>query len=73
MTEAGRQKLQVYGIAPPPPPGTGRGALFGNDAIACPKCGALDTERLAEFGSTSCKSLWRCRSCREPFDHFKCH
>ena len=73
MTPAGRRKLQEYGIAPPPPPGTGRSALFGSTEIACPRCGALDTERLAEFGSTSCKALWRCRSCREPFDHFKCH
>jgi ring-1,2-phenylacetyl-CoA epoxidase subunit PaaD len=31
------------------------------------------TERLAEFGSTACKALWRCTACREPFDHFKCH
>ena len=29
--------------------------------------------RLSEFGSTSCKALWRCKSCREPFDYFKCH
>ncbi len=25
------------------------------------------------LGSTSCKALWRCKSCREPFDYFKCH
>ena len=30
-----------------------------------------DTERLAEFGSTACKALYRCRECREPFDYFK--
>ena len=40
-------------------------------AIACPRCGAADTERLAEFGSTACKALYRCRTCREPFDYFK--
>ena len=73
MTLAGRRKLQDYGIAPPPPPGAGRGALFGRVEITCPRCGAPDTERLAEFGSTSCKALWRCRACREPFDYFKCH
>ena len=32
-----------------------------------------NTEVLSEFGSTSCKALWRCKSCREPFDYFKCH
>lgn len=72
MTEQGRRKLRAYGIAPPSS-GAGRGALFGEDSVACPHCGSSDTERLAEFGSTACKALWRCRACREPFDHFKCH
>ena len=72
MSEAGRRKLREYGVAPPAP-GGGRGALFGQDIVACPRCGSESTERLAEFGSTSCKALWRCRACREPFDYFKCH
>ena len=72
MSEDGRRKLRDYGIAPPSP-GSGRRALFGQDVVACPRCGSERTERLAEFGSTSCKALWRCRSCREPFDYFKCH
>jgi ring-1,2-phenylacetyl-CoA epoxidase subunit PaaD len=41
--------------------------------VACPQCGSVNTELLSEFGSTSCKALWRCKSCREPFDYFKCH
>ena len=72
MTEAGRRKLRDYGIAPPPP-GAGRGALFGAGPVACPRCGSTDTAQIAEFGSTSCKSLWRCQACREPFDAFKYH
>ncbi len=72
MTEEGRRKLKDYGIAPPAK-SAGRRALFGADEIACPQCGSRDTEVLSEFGSTSCKALWRCRSCREPFDYFKCH
>ena len=72
LSDAGRRKLREYGIAPPAQAG-GRAALFGEDAVACPHCGSSDTERLAEFGSTACKALWRCRTCREPFDHFKCH
>jgi ring-1,2-phenylacetyl-CoA epoxidase subunit PaaD len=67
-----RQKLLADGIAPPAD-GEGRAALFGAMAPACPRCGAAATERLAEFGSTACKALWRCTACREPFDHFKCH
>lgn len=72
MSEEGRAKLKAYGIAPPQA-GVGRRALFGEQQVACPQCGSTDTEVLSEFGSTSCKALWRCRSCREPFDYFKCH
>jgi ring-1,2-phenylacetyl-CoA epoxidase subunit PaaD len=39
----------------------------------CPHCGSDDTEKISEFGSTACKSLLRCRACREPFELFKCH
>ena len=72
LTETGRQKLLDYGIAPPIR-GGGRRALFGTDTVPCPRCGSTDTAVLAEFGSTSCKALWRCQACREPFDYFKCH
>lgn len=72
MTEEGRQKLRAYGIAPPQAAGSRR-ALFGDQAVACPQCGSDNTELLSEFGSTSCKALWRCKACREPFDYFKCH
>jgi ring-1,2-phenylacetyl-CoA epoxidase subunit PaaD len=72
MSEAGRRKLKDYGIAPPRA-GTSRRALFGVEQVACPQCGSNDTEVLSEFGSTSCKALWRCKACREPFDYFKCH
>ena len=71
MTETGKAKLTEYGIAPP----TGRRAVGGPVALAltvrCPLCGSPDTTELSRFGSTSCKSLWRCNSCKEPFDHFK--
>jgi ring-1,2-phenylacetyl-CoA epoxidase subunit PaaD len=72
MSEEGRRKLRAYGIAPPHASGSRR-ALFGVQQVACPQCGSEQTEVLSEFGSTSCKALWRCRSCREPFDYFKCH
>ena len=72
MTDEGREKLLAYGIAPPPK-GAGRRALFGVDQVACPRCGSIDTAELSTFGSTSCKALWRCQSCREPFDYFRCH
>jgi ring-1,2-phenylacetyl-CoA epoxidase subunit PaaD len=72
MSEDGRRKLREYGIAPPLV-ASSRRALFGVEQIKCPQCGSANTEMLSEFGSTSCKALWRCKSCREPFDYFKCH
>jgi ring-1,2-phenylacetyl-CoA epoxidase subunit PaaD len=72
LTEAGREKLAAYGIAPPPRTSSRR-ALFGVECVICPRCGSSDTKLISEFGSTACKSLWRCRLCAEPFDHFKCH
>ena len=72
MSDDGRRKLREYGIAPPLA-SSSRRALFGVEQVACPQCGSGNTEVLSEFGSTSCKALWRCKSCREPFDYFKCH
>jgi ring-1,2-phenylacetyl-CoA epoxidase subunit PaaD len=73
MTRQGRDTLRDYGIAPPPEAASRR-ALFGEEqAIACPRCASRATEKLSEFGSTACKALWRCGTCREPFDLFKCH
>lgn len=70
ITADGREKLRAYGIAPPE--GGGRGALFATPDVACPRCGGRDTERLSEFGATACKAQYRCRTCLEPFDYFKC-
>lgn len=72
MSESGKEKLRAYGIAPP----TGRAAVGPIRvalAVKCPRCGSLDTRELARFGSTSCKALYECRACLEPFDHFKVH
>jgi ring-1,2-phenylacetyl-CoA epoxidase subunit PaaD len=72
LSAAGRRKLAAFGIAPPEHISSRR-ALFGEARPACPLCGSTDTEQISEFGSTACKSLHRCRACREPFDAFKCH
>jgi len=72
ITQQGREQLKAFGIAPPEGK-VGKRALFAGDAnVACPRCASRDTEQISEFGSTACKSLWRCRTCREPFDYFKC-
>jgi ring-1,2-phenylacetyl-CoA epoxidase subunit PaaD len=72
LSDAARRKLAAFGVAPPEHAASRR-ALFGEEHPACPRCGSADTELISEFGSTACKSLHRCRACREPFDAFKCH
>ena len=77
ITEDGKRKLNEYGIAPPGPAMPEGGVpirVFGRRAqadVACPRCGSKRTERLSAFGSTACKAMYRCLSCREPFEHFK--
>lgn len=79
ISARGRRRLREYGIAPPAGDaahGTGQIVRFmprgqRAAAIACPRCGSVDTEVLSEHGSTPCKALHRCRACREPFDYFK--
>ena len=63
LSDKGRARLETYGIAPPEPAGGPK---------RCPHCGGTDLERVSQFGSTPCKAHWRCLSCLEPFDYFKC-
>lgn len=73
MSESGRVALRRFGIAPP----TGERPVgpvtvgLSVRRVDCPTCGSSDTEELSRFGSTACKALRRCRSCREPFEEFK--
>jgi len=68
MSEAGREKLRAYGIAPPAKTTCGQ----ATDTIECPQCKSGDVKLISEFGSTACKALYQCQDCREPFDYFKC-
>jgi ring-1,2-phenylacetyl-CoA epoxidase subunit PaaD len=63
ISDEGKEALKRYGIAPPDLAKT----------ATCPQCGSTDTEQVSLFGSTPCKAQWRCKSCLEPFDRFKCH
>jgi len=73
MTDEGKRKLKEYGIAPPVRKSQNGLGLFEEDIVACPRCGSEDTTLTSQFGPTSCKSLYKCNSCHEPFEHFKCH
>jgi ring-1,2-phenylacetyl-CoA epoxidase subunit PaaD len=57
----GRRTIEEIGIAPPGP----------SAKTLCPRCASQNTRVVSEFGSTACKALMVCSSCREPFDLFK--
>ncbi len=80
MSDATREKLRAYGIAPPGPRAAGdagellvplRRAGAAVAAVACPYCGSRDTALQTHFGATACKALHVCRDCRQPFEEFK--
>lgn len=77
ISDAGREALRAYGIAPPGPapseevlvPLLRRGAP--EPAPRCPFCDAANTVMRSVFGSTACKALAYCNECRQPFETFK--
>ena len=76
ISAEGRRKMLSYGIVPPGPAladGAQPIRFFGRGTLrlACPRCASTHTEQLSAFGSTACKSTWRCLACKEPFEHFK--
>lgn len=73
MSENGKKKLKEYGIAPPVSPSHPDGLFTATEEVSCPHCDSPNTELISQFGSTSCKALYRCLDCKEPFDYFKCH
>lgn len=70
MSADGKAKLNEYGITPPSPREPGDRLRLGM-LVKCPRCHSLDTRELSRFGSTSCKALYQCNACQEPFDYFK--
>ena len=73
LNDAAKEKLRQYGIAPPEKTSVDKNTLLGKERkIKCPQCGSEHSEMISQFGSTACKALYRCLSCKEPFDYFKC-
>jgi len=74
LTDEAKEKLRVYGIAPPDKTTADKSLLtLKPRIIACPRCNSTNTSMVSQFGSTACKALYRCNNCGEPFDYFKCH
>ena len=73
MTEDGKRKLKEYGIAPPNRKAFHSLGLFEEEEVECPHCNSKHTVMVSRYGPTSCKALYRCETCKEPFEYFKCH
>ena len=73
ITEDGKQKMKEYGIAPPVEKSIAALDPDYKPYVACPQCNSENTTLISHFGSTACKSHYKCESCLEPFDHFKCY
>lgn len=61
ITKAGRERLRESGFAPPAEP----------DDVRCPYCDSANVTMDSAFGPTLCRSLFYCRTCRQPFESFK--
>jgi len=73
LSEASKQKLQKYGIAPPEESTSDKSFITGQPkTITCPHCKSKNTHLVSQFGSTACKALYKCNNCLEAFDYFKC-
>jgi ring-1,2-phenylacetyl-CoA epoxidase subunit PaaD len=70
LDEQVREKLRIFGIAPPPPTGEDLPATLLLP-VACPFCGSTHTHLENSFGSTLCRQLYYCDACRQSFDRFK--
>jgi ring-1,2-phenylacetyl-CoA epoxidase subunit PaaD len=70
ISPKGRAALKRFGLAPPP-----HNTLIEDLEIiehpACPRCEGTNTELKSAFGSTLCRSIYYCNTCREAFEQFK--
>lgn len=82
MSDVAREKLRVYGIAPPQHRCASQAPVGESplrfvrqaarpEVVPCPHCGSSHTVESSHFGSTACKALYKCLDCQEPFDYFK--
>jgi ring-1,2-phenylacetyl-CoA epoxidase subunit PaaD len=73
ITPEGREKLRAAGFAPPPPREAGAPKLvqLRSSVCRCPYCGSTETTLENIFGSTPCRSIRYCASCRQPYEQFK--
>ncbi len=65
-----KEKLRVFGIAPPPKTGEELVAVLSLP-VPCPFCNSSHTHLESAFGATLCKQMFYCDECWQSFDRFK--
>ncbi|MEO8087080.1 MAG: 1,2-phenylacetyl-CoA epoxidase subunit PaaD, partial [Bacteroidota bacterium] len=56
LSDSAKEKLRVYGIAPPEKSSSDKTVLFMQQKTkSCPRCSSTNTEMISAFGSTACK------------------
>jgi ring-1,2-phenylacetyl-CoA epoxidase subunit PaaD len=73
ISEEARDKMRRYGISPPEKAQCNSELCGSLEMVHCPICNSSNATLISKFGSTACKALYKCGSCGEPFEHFKCH
>jgi len=73
LSEATKEKLRRYGIAPPKHSSCHKVLYHQHDVVHCPRCNSVRTDLMSRYGSTACKAYYLCHNCKETFEQFKCH
>ncbi|GAA0531460.1 1,2-phenylacetyl-CoA epoxidase subunit PaaD [Chitinophaga japonensis] len=70
LSEAAKEKLRNFGIAPP---GIHEGELRAEMLMntPCPHCGSKNTYLRSPFGATLCRAVHYCKDCGMVFEQFK--
>ncbi len=71
ISEAGREKLRRFGIAPPVHHAGHAADVAFFDLAECPRCGSSRTQLRNAFGSALCRMVWYCEECQDAFEQFK--
>lgn len=75
ITAKGRERLRLFGFAPPQLATDGEAASplvqLVDRPAPCPHCGSNRTVLENAFGPSQCRSIHYCSACRQPFEAIK--
>lgn len=72
LSEEAKLKMQNYCIAPPQHSSCNK-VFKITEEVLFSRCNSKNTGVISRFGSTACKTLYKCLDCKEHFEFFKYH